>query len=715
MPTISFTPDCYRIDGKPGYLVCGEFHYFRVPKSDWQRRMQLFKEAGGNCLATYIPWLLHEPEEGTFCFGEAAEWLDLEDFLQTAQALELPVIARPGPYQYSELVYDGLPGWLCERYPQLLARDFHGNVFRKSSVSYLHPLFLEKTGRWFDVVCPILNRYTVQNSGPIAFVQLDNEMAGIHQWFSGLDYHPETMGFGRADGRFARFLENRYQSLKALNQAYQTRYRSFGAIKPPDPAAEHSLADLRRKKDYFDFYLATLAEFADWLAKRIRQHGIEVPLIHNAANPEMNAYFLETVQVLGKGFILGSDHYYNLDQSWKQNNPTPQYAARVFYSLEMLRLMGFPPTVLELPGGSASDWPPVTPEDAQACYFTNLALGMKGSNYYIFTGGPNPPGAGATTDIYDFTAAIGPQGEVRPLYRAQQAFGEFLQAHAWLAAGERVGDVRFTLDFEQARAERYWAAQGGALFSGTAAWDFWLTGPLTTAFCASLSPTLCNLDSEAWLEDRSTPLVVVCASAMSAAKQERLVRFLQSGGKALFLPTLPSLDEAFNPCTLLADFLGKPATNANPDGRIRAVIAGVMNVLGRATLFDNLPPGSEVLGTDEFSGRVIAWKKSFPGGGAAVVLGFHWKHSMREHERMLVNLLANLGLQQVVRCSNPNVWTSLWRADTRMGLFIMNLLTAPMQAHITLQPSPQSSPLDAGTHSLGPISVKWVEVHKSEP
>ena len=59
--------------------------------------------------------------------------------------------------------------------------------------------------------------------------------------------------------------------------------------------------------------------------------------------------------------------------------------------------MGYPPSVLEIPGGSASDWPPITPNDALTTYLTNLAFGMKGSNYYIFTGGPNPPGAGKGT------------------------------------------------------------------------------------------------------------------------------------------------------------------------------------------------------------------------------------------------------------------------------------------------------------------------------
>jgi len=69
MKPITFDTRCYRVEGEPIYLYSGEFHYFRVPRRDWVERMRLLKETGGNCVATYVPWLLHEPEEGKFVFG----------------------------------------------------------------------------------------------------------------------------------------------------------------------------------------------------------------------------------------------------------------------------------------------------------------------------------------------------------------------------------------------------------------------------------------------------------------------------------------------------------------------------------------------------------------------------------------------------------------------------------------------------------------------
>jgi beta-galactosidase len=88
MKPITFDSISYLIDGKPIFLYSGELHYFRVPRNDWKRRMELLKAAGGNCVATYIPWLLHEPEEGRFEFQSDDGRLNLEEFLEVAKSLD---------------------------------------------------------------------------------------------------------------------------------------------------------------------------------------------------------------------------------------------------------------------------------------------------------------------------------------------------------------------------------------------------------------------------------------------------------------------------------------------------------------------------------------------------------------------------------------------------------------------------------------------------
>jgi beta-galactosidase len=711
MQPVTWDSASYLVDGKPVYLNSGEFHYFRVPKSDWRRRMTLLKEAGGNCLATYVPWVVHEPEEGRFSFGER-EYDDLEGFLGTAAEMGLYVIARPGPYQYSELLYAGLPHWLCDRYPEILARDIHGKPYRFYSVSYLHPLFLEKARAWYERVCPILAKHTVSRGGPIAFTQIDNEFIGIHVWYGGLDYNADAMGIGKPDGRYTRFLEDRYGDVAALSRLTGLSFSRFEDVRPLDGPSDSAEA-LRRRKDYFDFYLSTVAEYARTLGGWMRELGIDTPIVHNSAGPSMNASFTETVAAMGNDFLLGSDHYYNLSQDARQNNPTPQYAVSVFASNEMLRLYGFPPTIFELPSGSLSDWPPITASDAKAFYLANLALGMKGHNYYIFTGGPNPPGMGATGDTYDYGAPIGADGEVRWLYSTLKSFGLFIQDNPWLARAEREFDCRFALDWEMSRAERYCEGRTGLAVEPPDAWRFLLKGPLTTAFCASMSPAFVDLDSDEWVSDRGTPVVIVCASAMSRARQESIVRFLSAGGTALFAPVLPEVDENLLPCTVLSEFLHSPRFRAAGTAPTRLTVGDVANIYNNGRLFftETLPSGAEVLGRDECSGAPVAWELPLAGGGRAVMLGFQWLHAMREHERMLDWLLTRLGLRRKVSCTNPNVWTSLRTDGKRSMLFIMNLLSSQMETSIDCQPSWADKPLSVGTQTLGAMTVKCVELN----
>lgn len=711
MDPITFDTLTYRIDGQPVYLLSGEFHYFRVPKKDWRRRMQLFKDASGNCLATYVPWLLHEPKEGHFTFS-GEDWLDLEGFLQTAKEEGLYVIARPGPYQYSELVYHGLPGWLISNYPEVLALTAQGKPIGYASISYTHPVFMEKVHNWFTAVCPLLARYTISNGGPIAFTQIDNEMVGIHEWFGSLDYHPVTMGIGQPNGKFPRFLQARYGSLEALERSYQQVYAGFEAVQPGIQDGGGDPAAIRRRKDYFDFYLETIADYSEFLVRLLRQHGIDTPIVHNSGNPGMNAYFQPVIDRLGRQFLLGSDHYYTLGQDWPQNNPTPQYAVRSFVSLEMMRLMGFPPSVFEIPGGSCSNWPPVLPSDALACYLTNLAFGMKGSNYYIFTGGPNPPGAGTTTDLYDYDASISAQGEIRPLYAAQQAFGVIAGQHPALFTGKRLSDVRIGMNLEYARSEHFWKSAGDLLISNVEAWNFLRKGVLSTALCASYSPEFVNLDTDDWISDLSTPLVLVSSASLSNSIQRRLIEFVKRGGNLLVAPVLPWLDEHLAPCSLLADYLGvstppgQPAFTANLHGISHPRIQHTANVMGSVYYPTNLPDGAQVIGVDEFSQQPIAWQKSLPGSGRVIVLGLQWSQAMREHERMLASLLAELGARQAVICDNPNLWTSVVVDGEQRVLFILNLFTAPLSATIKIHQGAEI--IYQADHTIDPITVKVV-------
>jgi len=710
MNKICWNSTSYLFDEKPNFLLSGEFHYFRVPKHDWRRRLELYKRANGNCIATYVPWVVHEPVEGEFKFGDVPE-RDLEEFLSLCQELGLYVLCRPGPYQYSEMYYGGLPEWLCKNYPQLLAKNVKGESFHESSISYLHPLFLEKAKAWYSVVCPILAKYTTTNGGPVAMVQVDNELIGFHDWFGSWDYNVETMGIGLEGGRYPIYLEKKYSNIDLLNKAYNMNFDTFIDVRPLDTKDWTNEFESRRLKDYQDFYFGTIAEYVCILKSWLSDSGIDVGVVHNSANPNMNSYFKETCQKAGNDFLLGSDHYYALGPDWDQNNPTPQYAVKVFYSIEMLRLMGYPPTVFEMPSGSTSDWPPINADDVRCCYFMHAALGMKGLNYFIFTGGNTNPLNISYKTNYDYAGPISGDGKIRPHYYALKEFNTFLQENLWLANAELVPDFYIGLDWEHTRSALHFNKNGKYQMSNMTAWEFIRKGIIISAMNCSYIPQFVDLYSDTFLSSVKKPLIISTSVCMAQEVQERLIRFARNGGRLVLMPVIPYLDENFNPCTLIKDFLEGVEMGE------RAPFASVSHWIGDLNIRDisyipckTKPQKAIRLAFEEVNGEETGWKLKLENGGQIIWLGYDWHHRYFEHSRIMEIILGECDCNRPnTMCDNPNIWAILRTDGNRKMLFIMNLYSSKMEANIQVQMN-DTTYKDLGHFKLSPMEVRTVEI-----
>lgn len=106
----------FTLNDKNISIYSGALHYFRVPKQYWRDRLRKLRAAGLNTVETYVPWNLHEPSIGTYDFGDGIsdmkEFLDVSEFLKTAQEEDLLAIVRPGPYICTEWEFGGFPSWL---------------------------------------------------------------------------------------------------------------------------------------------------------------------------------------------------------------------------------------------------------------------------------------------------------------------------------------------------------------------------------------------------------------------------------------------------------------------------------------------------------------------------------------------------------------------------------------------------------------------------
>ena len=68
MATVAYDDRSFTIDGHRIWLVSGAVHYFRTPEGLWRDRLTKASRGGLNCIETYVPWNLHEPEEGQWDF-----------------------------------------------------------------------------------------------------------------------------------------------------------------------------------------------------------------------------------------------------------------------------------------------------------------------------------------------------------------------------------------------------------------------------------------------------------------------------------------------------------------------------------------------------------------------------------------------------------------------------------------------------------------------
>lgn len=148
----------FMLNGEPIQVISGAMHYFRVVPEYWEDRLLKLKACGFNTVETYVPWNLHEPAEGEFCFEGIA---DVERFISLADKVGLMVIIRPSPYICAEWEFGGLPAWLLkDRNVRLRCYDLH---------------FLQKVDAYYDQLIPKLVQHLGTNGGPIIAMQIENE------------------------------------------------------------------------------------------------------------------------------------------------------------------------------------------------------------------------------------------------------------------------------------------------------------------------------------------------------------------------------------------------------------------------------------------------------------------------------------------------------------------------------------------------------------
>lgn len=149
--------DEFLLNGQPFKILSGAIHYFRLHPDDWYHSLYNLKALGFNTVETYIPWNLHESQEGNFHFDQQ---LDIEQFLKVAQSLDLYAILRPSPYICAEWEFGGLPAWLLNKNCRIRSSD---------------PKYLACVSTYYQQILPRLAKHQLSENGNVLMFQVENE------------------------------------------------------------------------------------------------------------------------------------------------------------------------------------------------------------------------------------------------------------------------------------------------------------------------------------------------------------------------------------------------------------------------------------------------------------------------------------------------------------------------------------------------------------
>ncbi len=632
------------------YRFYGEFHYFRLPRDAWAARLAQARELGLEGVSIYVPWNWHQPSPGSIDFtGRTLPERDLLGALDRIAAAGLTCIYRPGPFITAEWRDGGIPEWLWQGDPSMRALDAAGRPAGAGrpypALTYAHPGYESAAVDWLTAAIGAVSGYFATSGGPIVHLQIDDEPSWWQQLRDplALDYNAFLVAPRDAQpSRYAAWLLRRHGGLEALNRAHRTTFGAVTEIEPPREVITDR-AQLPRSLDWLEFKLEVINEHIVVLHAAARSVGFDGPvsMLQPYLLPLQAATFAAFARERLPDLELTNECYVSLFSATSSPEQKVAHVIATHESYHMWRGPDQGPAFsMELQGSNSSF---ISPGVMETLYAVTLARGIRGWNIYMLVGGQNPPGYELGTGReYDLGAPIGMGGDLRPhaavlarqvrVVRAIER--ELVTAEplrdTWIAAYlpyEGAAVVGGAGAFADARA-----AMDGVFSFG----DIGLSNaPSLTALLtlAGVSWGMLDLergDAGAWR--RARQLWVPSLGFMSHAVQQRLVDWIAEGGHAVFLPSVPLLDDAMEPCTVLAraivgtgELPGPAPFEALPLGwdQVRTADGGSIAVQGGVARFSLASDAVAVAWSGDSS--VVGLRRQV-GAGSATLMGFRLQY-----------------------------------------------------------------------------------------
>ncbi|MGC8878927.1 MAG: beta-galactosidase [Anaerolineae bacterium] len=683
MPSITYDDHSFIVDGRRLFLYSGEIHYFRTEAQQWRDSLVKMQEACLNALSLYVPWNWHEPLEGMLDFtGQTHPRRNLVRFLELVHQHDFWVILRPGPYICSEWLNGGIPTWLLEQHPEILALDSKGQPcmaadFPYPPITYHHPTYLDHVRQWYHSLMEVIRPFLHANGGKIINIQLDDEQSYWRILVEGPlagDFNPAVIGGAGFTNRFGRWLERKYQGdIQVLNQLHGAHYQDFAEIAPPDHLPE-IYRELPRYLDWYWFKMSEVDAYIEQLYEMLIQEGVRESistLCHYLFAPMAWPKFTTFIRERGLKIIHTGQYYPGSFQglSDMRADKVGSIAANLELYKAAIRDAGTPPILMEV---QSAMYAHITAPEMEELYRLCLAQGIKGLNFYMMVGGENHPDYMLSTGhSYDIACPIGHQGQIRDHYYTIHDLGSCLRLWSeTLLGAETLYDIGVGF-YEPYEACMY---QGNTLDWGfrddyrslfDECFNYFICKPkgddlFTLLTLSGISFRMFDLERAALEELLSfKQLWVLGLDFMARDVQEKLRRYVLQGGCLVLFPRVPTLDASMQPCDVLQELVGCVPLERLPSARrpFEHPRFGTINFGQRygmmvhdyVDLFD-APSDARVIAMESKSGKTCAFARRV-GKGQVLLIGFKLKYVWDAHLDHKAFVHTILGMGGVERCA----------------------------------------------------------------
>ena len=480
-------------DGSPVSITGAEVHYWRLEPAYWQPVLEGAIEMGIETIASYVQWHYHEYEEGQFDFeGKTDPKRNLKAYIEMVQAMGLNLIIRPGPYTFAEWNNYGIPDYVI---------PYHR----------MHPKFLEAASRWIKAACTVIKPYLAPSGGPIVMLQADN------MFDLGQKRYNRQLGLYGGDGIFQKYLQERYGAIQHLNDAWKTDYSGFDQAMATMAITKPGIAVHNRWLDFQEFKFWFTSETARWTLDQYRSNGIDVPIHSNATKDQ------DPVQMSQLLDVLSFNHYPTVNYSMVQDEHR-----NLLDHVRLLAAISPIPYIAELESGIWHGYHYTKGLPTKSHYrfmlLTILAGGATTWTWYMLHDRDNW-----------YMSPLNSRGLKR--MEVFTLFKQFIEIEAKTKPCSWERCTQTALTYYPLHQQGYHSAlEYGSLDASGSLYAAGIDYTFYNLLAPSSSPAILFYSGERWLDRCS---------------QQRLVDYMQHGGRLVVFQQYPELDERHQPCNLL--------------------------------------------------------------------------------------------------------------------------------------------------------------------